>query len=412
MNTVYKPIATNDRLEIVDFLRGFALLGILMVNLPLMNAPFTTEMGEFTIWTDKINSLATDFIRFFFTGKFYVLFSLLFGIGFYFFIKKVEAGNKAILSVFRLRLFWLLVFGILHVLFLWYGDILIIYALIGFVLLLFRNVSNKGLIIWAIVLILIPIILVSGLAGLMHLISLIPEAAAEIDKAYYGAYLTLKELTENALVVYPNGTFAEIINMRLEEYSNMGGVILYFAPNVLAMFLVGMLLARKGVFQNLNQNRRFFKKLLFICLPIGLAFNILFLYSVSLASMTEVNYFTALYIIGSGIGGPAMCFVYIALIVLLISSRLHLKFFRAISDTGKMALTNYLSQSIICTTLFFSYGFGLYGKVNIWQGILITITVYSVQVIWSHIWLKYYRFGPMEWVWRSLTYRKVQKLRR
>ncbi len=411
MKTDYKPIAPSERLEIVDFLRGFALFGILMVNLPLMNAPFTSEMGEFVLWTDKINTLASGFIRFFFTGKFYVLFSFLFGIGFYFFIKKVENGDSGILSVFKLRLFWLLVFGVLHILFLWYGDILLIYALVGFVLLLFRNVSNKALIIWAIVLILTPIILLGGLVVLMYLISLVPEAAAEVDKAYYEAYLNLKQISENALSIYPNGTFAEIFNMRLSEYSNIMNALFYFVPNVLAMFLVGMLLARKRVFENLKEKRKIFKKILFISLPIAIGLNLVYIYSFEGVSMTQINYNLLLYIIGSGIGGPAMSFVYISLIVLFISSRLHLRLFRAISDTGRMALTNYLTQSIICTTIFFSYGFGLYGKVNIWQGILMTIVIYTVQVIWSYLWLKHYRFGPMEWAWRSLTYRKVQKLR-
>lgn len=410
MSSIFKPINPGNRLEIIDFLRGFALFGILMVNLPLMNAPFTTEMGDFVLWSDKINTLASVFIRFFFTGKFYALFSLLFGIGFFLFFKKVEDGSSGILSVYRLRLLWLLVFGILHVFFLWFGDILIIYALIGFIMLLFRKKSNKTLIIWAIILILVPIIIVSLFALFMHLVMMVPEVSAEINKAYAEAYLNLKELTENALNIYANGTFFEIINMRLNEYSNIIGAILFFAPNVLSMFLIGIVLARKAVFQNFQKNRKFFKKLMMICLPIAIAGNVLYIYSISGSSMLEINFYTALFMIGHGIGSPAMTFVYISIIVLLFGTKMHLSFFKAISKTGRMALTNYLTQSIICTTLFFSYGFGLYGKINIWQGIILTISIYSVQVIWSHFWLKYFRFGPFEWAWRSLTYRKIQRI--
>jgi uncharacterized protein len=106
-----------------------------------------------------------------------------------------------------------------------------------------------------------------------------------------------------------------------------------------------------------------------------------------------------------------MTFVYIA----LIAHVFHKGYFRpltyVIAKTGRMALTNYLSQSIIATTIFFSYGLGMYGRVNIWQGMILTVAIYVVQVIWSYYWLQHFRYGPMEWLWRTLTYGKKQKMR-
>lgn len=412
MNSKYKPINPGERLEIIDFLRGFALLGILMVNLPLMNAPFTTEMGDFVLWTDKVNTWAAGFIRFFFTGKFYVLFSLLFGIGFYFFMRKVDEGNKGLLGVFKFRLFWLLIFGVLHILFLWYGDILHLYAIIGFIMLLFRKKSNKTLIIWAIVLILIPIVVFSFLALFLQFLMKVPDIAYEMNRVYAKSHLAMKLLTEDALQTYSTGTFTEIFNQRLQEYGYIFNALIYFVPNILAMFLVGMVLARKAVFENISSNIKFFKKLLIISLPIAIVGNIIFLYSFSNISMTEINTSYILYMTGSGIGGPAMTFVYISLIVMFFKSRMHLQIFKLFSKAGRMALTNYISHSVICSFLFYSYGFGLYGKVNILQGIIITILIFSAQLVWSHYWLKHYRFGPLEWLWRTLTYRKAQKMKR
>jgi len=112
------------------------------------------------------------------------------------------------------------------------------------------------------------------------------------------------------------------------------------------------------------------------------------------------------------IGGPAMMFVYIYILALIYHKNVLNKIIQAICKTGQMAFTNYLTQSIICTTIFYSYGLGLYGKVNFWQGILLAIAIYIVQVIWSHYWLKYYKFGPFEWLWRSMTYGKRQPMRR
>ncbi|MFW5707352.1 MAG: DUF418 domain-containing protein, partial [Bacteroidota bacterium] len=234
MSSNFHPIQIKERVEILDLLRGIALLGIFMVNMPLMNAPFVAEMGEFAIWSDSINQKAHWVISFFFSGKFYPLFSMLFGIGFYFFMQKSLETGSSVLPLFRIRLTWLLIIGILHVVLLWYGDILVFYALFGFLMILFRKKSNRSLIIWAICILLIPPFLSSVFALMIQVGMSQPEVAESMMQAFAETEREFHALREQALVVYPTGSFAEIVFMRLQEYRHILGGIFFFYTNVVA----------------------------------------------------------------------------------------------------------------------------------------------------------------------------------
>jgi uncharacterized protein len=406
------PVDKRDRIIILDFLRGFALLGILMVNMPVFNTPFTVVVGDLRPWTDTLNVHATWIIDFFFHGKFYVLFSLLFGMGFYLFLQKIEEAGKTVLTVFRRRLLVLLLIGALHVLLLWYGDILVIYALFGFVMTWFRNKSERTLLIWAIVFLVFPVVFTGSAALLINWARGIPEAAGSIEASMSVQQELFASLTERSYRVYTQGSFGEILQVRLSEYSYMWGGIFSFFPFVMAMFLTGMLAMRRGFLADLKKNAGFFRRLFWLSLPVAVVFNYLLANHAGTASQAMPDKDTVLLIAGMAFGGPSLTFVYISLAVFILNRGWLPWLVEKISITGRMALTNYLTQSIICTTLFYSYGFGLYGRVNIWQGMLITLVIYIVQVVWSHYWLKHYRFGPFEWAWRSLTYRTIQPLKK
>jgi uncharacterized protein len=400
------PTQPSDRIVMLDFLRGFALLGILMVNMPLMNAPMSTEVGEFQIWTDPVNTFASQWIKFFFTSKFYVLFSLLFGVGFYLFTQKGEGSGISMIPLFRRRLFWLLIFGIAHVTLLWYGDILVIYALVGFILLLFRRLKVKTMLVWAGIALMVPIVLTGLMVVMLRWAMTMPEAAAEIQYGFDTAFNQMEALTAEALVIYKNGTFSEIFRMRMTEYGQMATALFYFIPNVLALFLVGTAMARSNRFAHNDQNRRFYIKLLLWSLPVAIFGNVMLVYFGARSSIVQVNIDTLLYLAGSTFGGVSMAMVYLSLIYLLFHTRWMQQLGKWVAATGRMALTNYLMQTVICTTLFYSYGFGLYGSINTWQGILLTFAIFGVQLLWSRYWLNRYRYGPFEWLWRSLTYGK------
>jgi len=412
MQTTYLPLQQSERHEIYDLLRGVAILGILMVNMALMNAPFVTEMGKFALWTDLFNQRAAWFINFFFTGKFYPLFSMLFGIGFYYFMKKGTDSGGNILPLFRRRLGLLLAIGVLHVALLWYGDILVFYALAGFIMILFRNKSNRALLLWAVALLIAPLVLILFSVIMFNLALSMPESAPAFIESIEQQEIQMRELMDRAILAYSTGTFGEIFRMRIEEYLYVLSGIVFFLPTVLAMFLVGMLLARKRVFEAIDNNKRFFRLLFGISLPIALIGNLLLAENAKEASLLIMDWNIFLMYLGYLIGGPAMTFVYISTIVYCFHKGYFRKLTLALMAAGRMALTNYLMQSLIATTIFFSYGLGLYGKVNIWQGMMLTVLIFLVQLIISKIWLKHYRFGPVEWLWRTLTYGKRQPFKR
>ncbi|MBE0639278.1 MAG: DUF418 domain-containing protein [Bacteroidales bacterium] len=412
MERLFTPIPGNQRIQTLDMLRGLAIFGILMVNMPLMNAPLVTILSDVKLWTDLPNQLTTGFIKLFFESKFYVLFSLLFGYGFWLFLNKTMPEGKTVIPVYRRRVFFLLLFGIAHMTLLWPGDILIFYALFGFLLLLFKKTPDRSLVKWALGFILVPITLNAIMVFFVFLAGFSPEAKSAMEAGFAENTQRLSAVVTKALEVYPSGSFSDIVKMRLTEYGMLLPGIVFFYPNVLAMFLLGQYAARKGYLNNPENHLPFFRQVFVRGLLIGLPLNIIYTTIYSMGQMNQPSIYTLIATICSGFGGPALTMAYVSGIVLLISKD-HLKSFSAkLAPVGRMALTNYLMHSIIASVLYLSYGFALYGKVNIWQGILITIAIFAVQIPLSNLWLKHFRFGPFEWLWRSLTYLQWQPMRK
>ena len=406
----YSPLKVSERFEIIDVLRGIAIFGILMVNLPYMYEPMTRILLGAKPDASFDQLAADSFIRFFFEGKFYVMFSMLFGFGFWIFMsKKVEEG-PGILPVFSRRLFFLLLFGLAHVVLLWAGDILVFYALFGFLLILFRKSSDRKVFKWAVWLTLIPTILSLLMMVVFALFSMVPEAKTGMDSGMQERTVILQQLVEKATVTYSTGTFSEMVSIRLKEYQFLLGGILFFYPVVLGMFLLGMLAARKGLISNYPEHLPFFRRIFWWGLGIGVVTNGLYVIAYQLADMQSASPWSLLVTSMHTFGGISFGLCYVSIIVFLFAggkSDVLKKFF---APVGRMALTNYLLQTVICTTIFYSYGFGLYGKIAAWQGILLTIVIFTAQVFFSRWWLSRYRFGPFEWLWRSLTYWKVQPI--
>lgn len=412
MRTIATPVPVKERIVLLDVLRGMAIFGILMVNMQLFFSPMLTVAIRTMEQTPLLERLSIIFIKFFFEGKFYVLFSFLFGYGAYLFLHKDIPEDTSILPVYRRRMFVLLIFGILHVVLLWTGDILVFYALFGLLLLAFRKVSDKGLLRWATWLIIIPSLLTAMLALFTTLMLNIPEAAGPIQENLEGGSQTLQNMLEKATAVYSTGTFAEMVSMRLNEYKILLPGLLFFYPVVLAVFLMGMLAARKRLIQNFQHYIPFFHRTAILGAAVGFPFSIVFVASFFLMNPHVPNIFQALNMLSMALGGVFLGLFYVSSIVLLVNQGKLQTFSRLLAPVGRMALTNYLMHSIICTTLFYGYGFGFYGKVSIFQGILLTILIFALQVPFSHFWLKYFHYGPFEWLWRSLTYMKIQPFRK
>ncbi len=407
MNASAAPTPPSERIEFLDFLRGVALLGILVVNIPLMVGPLNAYLTDFSLWTDPANTAATAFIRFFFEGSFYVLFSLLFGVGFHLILARAAARGGPPLGRYRRRLAVLALFGLLHILFLWYGDILLAYALFGFVIILFRKRSDTTCLAWAGAFAALPFILTAALAGLIHIGLSHPEAAAEMRAAFAEQEQYVRESVATALAVYPNGSFSEIIRMRLAEYRDTLPGYFFFFPLVIGIMLAGMVVARRGWLADPAAHEAVYRRAFAVALPFAIVGKAAYAWLSLNTSFLIPDAALAGATLALTFGGPALAIVYICLLRrLYLSGRLR-GAVHAVSATGRMALTHYIGQSFIVTTIAFSYGLGLYGHINIWQGILLAVLIYILQVIASPWWLARFRRGPLEALWRRLTYGKT-----
>lgn len=407
MTTSLTPYQAGERYHLPDLLRGFALFGILVVNMNMFMAPFAYYLAPGDHWPGLANQVSHSAIRFFFEGKFYTIFSLLFGMGFYLFLKKAEQASE-VLGVFRKRLFFLLLFGAMHVLLLWYGDILVFYALIGFIMLLFRKCSNRCLLIWAGVFISIPILFTGFMLLIVQLVQMSPTGQEMMAQQTAEQMQYFADLGNRAMEIYTSGSFMEIIQIRLEEYKMTLMGLLVFYPNVLAMFLVGLVVARKGYLTTEVMNTRFFKKALIWGLVVGIPANALYAWKSLVADPSVPSMDSFLAVLGSGLGGISFAMVYIGIWGSIFRKGWMKRCTGFLSNTGRMALTVYLGESIICTTLFYSYGFRLYGTISIWEGLLFSVAIYTLLAFLAQFMVKKLHYGPAEWLWRTLTYGKRQ----
>lgn len=407
------PIQQAERVQIVDILRGFALFGILFVNMTLFSRPFQSMLmaADATApWYDRAGEWLIHFLG---ESKFYSLFSLLFGLGLTLLMDRIEARRGKFVPLYMRRLLILFGIGLIHAFLIWVGDILILYAVIGFLLILFRKARPRTLLTWAIVLMSLPLLFTAGATALVELGRSVPEGAAQIDQAFAEVEAGYVADIERAGRVYPSGTFAEITAQRAYDYTSMG-TMSFFALgfNVLAMFLFGVWFGKRQVFQNLETNRPFFRRLLTWGLLIGLPANALYATLIMPISRFQTSWNALLAMAALTIGAPLLSLAYVSTLALLAGTPAWGKRLSVLAPVGQMALTNYLTQSIVCTLIFYGYGLGLFGKLGMAAGIGLTIVVYLLQIPISHWWMRRFQYGPAEWLWRSLTYLKPQPMRR
>ncbi|WP_332732629.1 DUF418 domain-containing protein [Flavihumibacter sp.] len=404
---IAQPTPLSERIEILDVLRGFALFGVLLANMSTHSGYFFLSESQ----QDAFSTAPTDHIimwilHFLVDGKFYSLFSLLFGIGFALQMKRSSVTQTNFSGRFRRRLFILFIIGLLHAVFFYVGDILTVYAITGMFLLLFRNASDKTLLRNAVIFMVLPIIQYAVFWGMVLTSNEAPPPPADPNAPRFFDQLILQ---------YQTGSFADIIK------NNIGGLIFGRYPElifsgrffrVMAMFLLGFYAARKMIFANLQDNRLLLRKIMIWGAVIGIPLNIV------LAMMMETNAYSNLEPLGIihplvyAFGVPALSLFYTAAICLLYISSSNQKLLNIFSPVGKMALTNYLMQSVICCFIFMNYGLGLFATVGPIYLMLIGIAIFIFQVIFSHWWLSRFRFGPMEWLWRSATYWKWQPIKK
>jgi len=405
-----EPVQAQERIEVLDVIRGFALLGILIANMAMFNSPaaYLEVLGK-NMWTGFWDTTTASFINLLIQGKFYTMFSFLFGLGFAIFFERAKAKTTKPKLLFYRRLFVLLLIGLAHAFFIWHGDILVTYALLGFLLPLFFNRKPKTLLIWAISLFIGFILFMALAMGLLALVKTMNEGV--IANAMQPMFAIMESRIESSLHAYGHGTFAEIMAQRTSDtlfgYSNLFSLIFIILP----VFLLGLYAGKRKIFQNIEENLNLIKKAWKWGLVIGLTMSIVKFICKNLVAGDPTSFYTVIQIGAGFFGDIGLCLFFMTSIILLCQNKKWILKFKPLAFAGRMALSNYLFQSIVCTTIFYSYGLGIYGKVGSALGFVLTIFIFTTQIIISKFWLKHYQFGPVEWVWKSLTYGKLFRMK-
>jgi len=400
------PVSSRERIEILDVLRGLAVCGILIGNVQWFSG-YGRVPPELLLASPLYNQITHFLVHFFIEGKFYSIFSFLFGFGFALQIARAEERGDTNASLFKRRLVWLLVIGLLHAYLLWAGDILSIYAVMGFVLLLFRKKSNESLLKWAVILIAVPVITYALLYA-AFLAFAAPDATARFAAARLREWGPTVDLVSG-------GSYWDIVsnyNLNYVVGRYMGLIFQMRLPKILAMFLLGMYAYRIGVFQDLKANAALIKKVLIYGGILGLIGNIAMAGLAGDEAPFPPSAMALVGVIGYSFGVPALALFIMAFVATLWQNESWRGVLRYLAPVGRMALTNYLLQTVTCVTIFYGYGFGLFGTIGALKATLIALTIFSVQIVLSSIWLRYFAYGPMEWIWRQLAYGRRLTLRK
>lgn len=399
------PVKTSERHIILDALRGFALLGICLANFPEFSL-YTFQKPEVvaampTAGIDKI----VRFLQYLFVdGKFYTIFSLLFGIGFSIIIDHAAQKGADGFRIFYRRMVVLAAIGFLHLMFIWSGDILLLYALLGMLLPLFRHASDKVLLGTSAVLLLLPI-LVDGLSAIFGVSLSAPAVQMQwhycdlygITEDNFGIWLRDAESYEAVFHFLIQGAC-----VRLQEFIDGNR---YF--KVFGLFLLGFYIGRKQIYANLEANRTLLTKMIAYGFLLGLPLSLLYAWSSATGHPFGTVAHTAIYTVSVYPLGAA----YISALCLLYLRRKEWRLWHHLAAPGRMALTNYIGQSVCGMLLFYGIGFGLGASAGLIDTELIAAAIFLLQMVFSLLWLSCFRFGPIEWFWRMLTYRKILPLK-
>ena len=402
MTTQGLATAPSERIPTLDTIRGIALLGILIMNIPAFSGPlFHGGDGPkpWPMWWEQTAEFTRDLL---FAGRFNSMFSMLFGVGFTMQLARLlERSPDNAYWIYTRRLLWLLVFGLVHRCIFWAGDILHIYAVLGLVMfLLFHKLSDRAVVGLIVAMLLSPTVIEVARFALM--------TPADIE--HFVAVMTAMSAADTAALGH--GTFLQAAwhNAQTAKFmytdSNTGILLLGGILQLAATMLMGLLLGRHDFFRRAGAYLDAVRRVQWWALAIGIATGLVF----AVWSMTVAN---------PGLPSPwkvlsrfcfSMCRVsvtifYVSLIVRAMYDATWRQRLQPMAIAGRMPLTNYLMQTLICTSIFFGWGLGLWGKVGPALEILMAFAIFFlVQVPFSKWWLARFEVGPMEYLWRTLTY--------
>ncbi|MCR6116169.1 DUF418 domain-containing protein [Salipaludibacillus agaradhaerens] len=392
MESKVAPTQEKERLLELDVLRGIALFGILVVNMSYFSTPaLLVDILGLSKSEGLLNEVVVVIMAVAFEFKFVSLFSFLFGVGFALFLSKLQRKEVHAGSIYRRRIRFLLVVGLIHLFLFWYGDILTLYALIAFLLPFYLKKKNRTLLVWSGALLIMPLVLLS-------LLLLIGFDSGDSFPQVAG------DMYDQALYAYSNGSAWEIFMQRLVDIAMIYQGYILMAPVILGLFLLGMYAWQSRLITNAKQHQGTMKRIRNYSFCIGFPFALLSVWAQSYVDSISSPYYVIQYI-GYSVSGPALALFYVSALYVCMRSQRFRVIVAFLQPVGRMAFTNYLLQTLICTTLFYSYGLGLFGSVDPAGGFLLAVVIFTIQVFMSRYWLSRYKSGPMEWLWRKYTYK-------
>jgi uncharacterized protein len=400
------PLAASERIELIDAIRGFALYGVLLANLIWLTQEGAVLPDQLAaLPTAPLDRVVKRAVEFFIDWKFYTLFSFLFGLGFAVQLIRGDRNGVTVVPIYLRRLTILFGIGLLHAYLVWYGDILHQYALLGFLLLLFRRCSDRTLLATGIGLsVLVPAAIVMGTAlqgtpdpsaGPDH--EELQLFAARFDAFTSGSYsVTLRENARYALGFWTSG------------------VAVHFLPAIFGKFVLGFYAGRGRLLENPDAHLPVFRWLLLWGLAFGVLGNAVWVGTRALIQAGRLSGYSP-WVVGAQVpiyfGVIALAGFYLAGIVLLWRRPSWRARLSHLVPVGRMALTNYLMHSLVYLAVFYGFGLSLLGRVGATFCLVLSVIVFAAQIVFSGWWLRRFRFGPVEWLWRSFTYGSRQPMR-
>jgi len=395
-------VAETERIASIDVLRGFALLGILVMNIQ----SFAMIGAVYDNPTAYGNLKRADWVVWFFSHlladqKFIGIFSMLFGAGILLISQKAEASGTEPARLHYRRMAWLIVFGLLHAYLLWYGDILVIYGICGLFVYLFRRKSPRALFSYALVLAVIGSLVAIG----VHF--WIPHMSGDTKADFVDAWQPTPESINEEIAAYRGSWIDQMPDRAPVAFAMETTLFLsFYLWKVGSLMLLGMALFKLGALQA-RWTRRQYRWLLAAGLLIGIPMTVFGVIE-DFAHNWDIGYS---FYLGSQYnywGSYFIALAWTALIMLWCQSSRGSSLKGPMGAVGRTAFSNYILQTVICTLIFYGHGFGYFERVGRTGQLVIVFTIYAAQLVIAPLWLRHFRFGPLEWLWRSLTYGKRQ----
>jgi len=395
---------SKESIPALDLLRGIAIAGILIMNIQSFSMPSAayvnpTAYGDLeglNRWTWIMSHLVAS-------GKFLSIFSILFGAGVLIFIRNAEGRGENPAGLHFRRMTWLFLFGMLHAYLLWSGDILVVYSLCGLMLWFFRSMNAARLLQISFVLFLVPLVM-----GALWAFTLPywPEEMTESMRMHWSPDPDHISMQVSGM----RGSWFQQLKTRAPETLAMqtGILITDTSWRVLSMMLLGRFLLKRGIL-TAKRTKGFYLRMSSFGLITGYLLSVT---GIALNFRKEWSLEYSMFLGGqfNYLGSVFVALGYIGLVMMLIKSGRFQRFVRAFSGIGRTAFSNYILQTLICTTLFYGHGMGLFGSIERKYQLIIVFAVWLLQLILTTLWLKVFRQGPLEWVWRCLTYRQCPPL--